>query len=138
MKKVTLANPKGEVIRFLARGQRGSNTAVELVIDAKGVIAQDADAALAKERFGGNITVEDIDAKAAAKAVAGAVKTANTPTDEEVAAEEARRATLTDEEREAEDKAKAEADEKEAADAKKKADDKAAKKAASKTAGKNK
>lgn len=138
MKKITLANPKGEVIKFLARGQRGSSTAVELVIDAKGVVAQDADAALAKERLGSSIVVEDIDAKAAAKAVTDAVNTANKPTAEEIAAEEARRAALTDEEREAEDKAKADAEEKAKADAKaKKEADKAAKKAA-KEAGKTK
>lgn len=93
MKKVTLTNPKAEVIRFLARGQRGSATAVELVIDAEGTLAQDADAALALERFGGNITVTDINAKEAAKAVIDAIKPE--PTDEEIA-EEARRAALTD------------------------------------------
>lgn len=106
MKKVSLANPEAEVIRFLARGQRGSATAIELVIDAKGVIAQDNDAALAKERFGGNIIVSDIDAKEAAKTVTEALK----PTADEIAAEEARRAALTEEERAAEDAAKAEAE----------------------------
>lgn len=123
MKKVALTNPKAEVIRFLARGQRGSATAVELVIDAEGTLAHDADAALALERFGDNIVVTEVDAKAeAAKLIEKAG-----PTAEELAAEEARRAALTDEEREAEDKAKAEAEEKAKADA-------AAAKAAAKTA----
>ena len=121
MKKITLTNGKGEIIKFLARGQRGSATAVELVIDSKGIIAQDSDAALAKERLGSSIVVEDIDAKAAAKTITEIIK--KDPTPEELA-EEARRAALTDEERAAEDKAKAEADEKAKADAK------AAKKAA--------
>lgn len=119
MKKITLADAKGEVIKFLARGQRGSSTAVELVIDAKGVVAQDVDAALAKERLGSSIVVEDIDAKAAAKAASAAINKATGPTPEEIAAEEARRAALTDEERAAEDAAKAQAkkDAKEAAKA---------------------
>jgi len=83
MKKITLADAKGEIIKFLVRGQRGSSTAVELVIDAKGVVAQDADAALAKERLGSSIIITDVDAKAAAQAVVEAVADATEPAPDE-------------------------------------------------------
>lgn len=79
MKKIALANPKGEVIKFLARGQRGSSKAVELEIDAKGVFAQDADAELAKERLGNAVVVTDVDAKTAAKDAKAAASSAKAP-----------------------------------------------------------
>lgn len=121
MKKVTLAKGGEDFIKFLVRGQRGSANAVELKIDSEGVIVQDGDAVFLKERLGSNINVEDVDVRGAAKDLTNSVKAA-----EDLAAEEARRAALTDEERAAEDKAKVEAAEKAA----KKAADKEAKKAA--------
>lgn len=129
MKKVTLSNPNADVIKFLVRGQRGSASAVELEIDAEGVIVDEADAAVVAERLGGNVTISDVDIKKVAAAALGKVE----PTPEEIAAEEARRAALSDEERAAEDeaKAKAEVDAKAAAKAAKAAE-KAAKAAAKK------
>ena len=66
MKKITLSNPEAEVIKFLVRGQRGSVDAVDLEIDAAGVIVSDADAAIVIERLGGNVDVVDVDAQVVA------------------------------------------------------------------------
>lgn len=109
MKKIILSNPNADVIKFLVRGQRNSATAVELEIDAEGVLVDESDAKIVAERLGGNVIISDVDVRKAAAELLKAV------TPEEIAAEEARRAALTDEERAAEDeaKAKAEADAKE-------------------------
>lgn len=115
MKKIILANEGAEVIKFLVRGQRNSNNALEIVIDSKGVLVQDADAVLVKERLGSNVDVVDVDVKKEAAKLAPVV---------DDAVEVARRAALTEEERAAEDEAKAKAE----------ADAKAAKKAAKKVA----
>lgn len=66
MKKVTLAR-EGETIKFLVRGQRHSNNAVEVEIDTKGVMCRDDDAALIKERLGSQVRVTDVSAEEAAK-----------------------------------------------------------------------
>lgn len=114
MKKITLADPKGEVIKFLVRGQRNSSHALEIEIDAKGVLVQNDDVAFIVERLGEAVTVSDVDTKATANDIL----------------EEARRAALTDAERAAEDTAAAE---KKVAD-EAKAAEKAAKAAAIKVA----
>ena len=73
MKKVTLSNPDADVIKFLVRGQRGSATAVELEIDAEGVLVDEADAKVVSERLGGNVTITDVDVKKAAAEAIGKV-----------------------------------------------------------------
>lgn len=77
MKKVV--SNTGEVISFLVRGVRNTNTAVEYDIDEKGVIMRDEDAALIADRLGSQVTVSEIDVKQAKKEAEDTIANATAP-----------------------------------------------------------
>ena len=77
MKKVT----SDSSFDFLAKGVIGTPTAVVVKIGPKGAIVDDESAAVIAARFGGLVTITNVDAKEAAKAAKAAL--AEVETDEE-------------------------------------------------------
>ena len=74
MKKVV--SNTGDVITFLVRGVRHTDTAVEYEIDKKGVTMRDEDAKLIEQRLGNQVTVSDIDVEKAKNEAEAALKDA--------------------------------------------------------------
>lgn len=77
MKKV-ISNT-GDVISFLVRGVRNTNTAVEYDIDEKGIVMRDEDANIIADRLGSQVTVSDIDVKEAKKEAEQIIANATAP-----------------------------------------------------------